>query len=73
MSLWAKTVLVLVISIVLGVVFEVTLPSDRGLSFLYGGIFHVVPFNRVAFCLCIVIATGIAVLLLSKAHIYGSQ
>ncbi len=50
MTALLKAIIFLGIGIIIAIVLRMALPSDRGgLSFLYSGTFHVVPFNRVAF------------------------
>jgi hypothetical protein len=63
---WTKAAIALGIGLVLGIALRTILPSDRGLSFLFGGVFHVVPFDRIAFWLCVATAIVTAALLLAR-------
>jgi hypothetical protein len=70
MTVGSKAWIALAIGSVTGLLLRATLPSDRGgLSFLWGGTFHVVPINRVAFWLCIVAAVVAAVVLAAKSPV----
>ena len=67
MSGWTKAAVVLGIGLVFGIALKIILPSDRGLSFLYGGVFHVVPFDRIGFWLCVAAAIVTSIILLAKS------
>ncbi len=66
MAAWTKSAVSLGIGVSLGIVLRVILPSDRGLTFLQGGVFHVVPFNRLAFWLCLATAAVTASLFAAR-------
>jgi len=68
LTVWTRPWLVLGIGLIVGLALRATLPSDRYLSFLWAGTFHVmgVPINRVAFWLCVAVAVVIAVALAAK-------
>jgi len=65
---WFKAIASLTVGLIAACVLRVILPSDRGLSFLRGAAFHVVPFNRVAFWLCVLVAVIVAACWVARAE-----
>jgi hypothetical protein len=68
MTTWTKSAIVVGIGLVIGAALKTVLPSDRGLTFLYADVFHLVPFNRLAFWLCLGAAVITAALLAAKGR-----
>ncbi len=67
LTILSRPWLVLGIGVIVGIALRATLPSNRGgLSFLWGGTFHFVPCNRVAFWICVAGAGVIALVLAAK-------
>ena len=63
MTTWIRIAAVLAVGCIISTLLRFTLPSDRGPTLLYGGVFHLLPLNRVAFWLCMAVAILVAIVL----------
>lgn len=63
----ATVVLVpVLIAVVMGLILRIVLPSDYGIDFAFGGVYRMIPLNKVGFWLCIGVGGVVAVVLSAK-------
>jgi hypothetical protein len=68
MTSWGKAAIMLGVGTLIGTVLRIFLPRDRGgPSFLYAGVWHVVPYNRFAFWFCLGVSVIAAMILVGKS------